>query len=426
MRIFQWSTSISIAIFLAIISMPRAFAVKDCGLSKLVGSARQEAWGKQRLEKELTPDQKAQLLKEFIEDGRDILVSSGSWESKGTGLSTVMIVLREEVARLTGGKVNIHYVTPEHLPTTKIGKLPKLTAQEFKRIFNEVNPQAVHLIDERRVGQLAAKYLRNMGIPYTTAYHTEVPKYIETWVKPYSPMLGKAARWAATGFMREFHRKGRGVLVPTETMVKNLISEGYNPRHLRHWSHGVDLEKFRPEIADPSLYANLPRPISLYTGRVESEKNIEDFLNMNIPGTKVVLGGGSDLAKLQAKYPKVVFLGKKPYNDVPKYMASADKFVFTSLTDTFGLVQLESIATGVPVVGYRVQGPIDVVTSPSAGRLADYDPARPSQNVANLEKAWHDASGITREQARKFAEDHSWERTTFEFLHFLHRLPKRP
>ena len=145
---------------------------------------------------------------------------------------------------------------------------------------------------------------------------------------------------------------------------------------------------------------------------------------MKVPGTKVIIGDGESMESLKIKYPDAVFLGRKPYTEVPKYMASANKFVFSSLTDTFGLVQIEALACGIPVIGYRVQGPKDVITSDTVGRLAEYDAATPDQNIRNLEAAWHATDGITSETTRTFAEAHSWERAALEFLHFLHRLPK--
>jgi glycosyltransferase involved in cell wall biosynthesis len=186
----------------------------------------------------------------------------------------------------------------------------------------------------------------------------------------------------------------------------------------------VDPELFNPSKADPKIYEGLPRPISLFVGRVSVEKNIEDFLKMQIPGTKVVGGAGPELEMLKKKYPEVVFLGRKNYEDLPKYYASADLFVFPALSDTFGLVQLEANAAGLPVVAYKVQGPVDVITSPKAGVLADYKKGSNQENVRNLEEAWDQARKISRKDARSFAEDHTWEQSTLEFMWFLSRLPK--
>lgn len=146
---------------------------------------------------------------------------------------------------------------------------------------------------------------------------------------------------------------------------------------------------------------------------------------MNVPGTKVVIGGGPDEEKLKRLFPDAVFLGRKDYaKELPAYFASADKFVFPSLTDTFGLVQLEAAASGTPVVAYKVQGPIDVITSPDAGRLAQYAKSEGDENVRRLEQAWHETDALDRTKVRAFAEDHTWERSALEFLWFLSRLPK--
>jgi glycosyltransferase involved in cell wall biosynthesis len=304
--------------------------------------------------------------------------------------------------------------------------LSYLSLAKFKSIMKETDPQAVHIMVEEPMGLAARHYLRLFKIPFTTAYHTMFPEYFRDTAAKYVP--AKVAEWirqVANAAYRTFHSASEGVMVPTQSMATALKKGGYDPAEIRYWSHGVDTDLFRPEAADPNLYAGLQRPISIFAGRVAVEKNIEDFLKMHVPGTKVVVGEGPELASLKAKYPEVVFLGRKNYEDLPKYYASADTFVFPSVTDTFGLVQLEANATGVPVVAYAVTGPVDVITSPKQGVLAPFKADDPEANVKNLEAAWQQSQSLTRAGAREIAEQKTWERSTLEFLWFLARLPKK-
>lgn len=380
-----------------------------------------------RFPHEFTPEARNALIQEFTDDGRPILVVTDAHYAQKSGVVTVMTVLNDEVKKLTNGKVSIRYVMPDEFKL-KVGiKYQDLIFaymgdRNFKKILTDTNPQAIHVMVEGNLGGQARNTLVKNKIPFTTAYHTMFPEYIRDLVSKYATFLGEPFRKIMNAKLRKFHSVSEGVLVPTETMANNLIDGGYNPERIRYWSHGVDIELFHPSKVDTELYADLQRPISLFAGRVAVEKNLEDFLKMDVPGTKVIIGSGPDLEAYKLKYPNAVFLGRKNYEDLPKYYASADVFVFPSLTDTFGLVQLEANAAGVPVAAYRVQGPIDVITSPKSGVLAEYSAGNTSQNIANLTKAWHEALKIRREDAREFATEHTWTQSTLEFLYFLRRV----
>ena len=376
-----------------------------------------------------TAADKAALIKEFVDDGRPILVVTDAYEAQKSGVVTVMKVLKEQVEKLTEGKVSIHYTTPDQFhPQIKVKYqdliFSYMSTKKFDQIVKTQDPQAVHVMVEGTLGTQARRYLLNHDIPFTTAYHTVFPEYVHDMVQQYFPPLAKSAEKLTNASLRKFHSASDGVLVPTKTMSDQLVAGGYDPKSLRAWSHGVDTDLFTPAKVDPNLYANLPRPISLFIGRVAVEKNIEDFLKMKIPGTKVVVGSGPELEALRTKYPDAVFVGRKNYEELPAYYASADAFVFPSLTDTFGLVQLEANASGIPVVAYKVRGPVDVITAPEAGSLAPYSAQNPDQNIKNLEIAWNEAITLPKAGARAFAEKNTWEKSTLEFLWFLKRLQK--
>jgi glycosyltransferase involved in cell wall biosynthesis len=205
-------------------------------------------------------------------------------------------------------------------------------------------------------------------------------------------------------------------MVATPTMRDELAQHGF--RNISSWSRGVDTEAFHPrEAGDPDAFEHLARPIFLYVGRVAVEKNIEAFLGLDLPGTKVVVGPGPQLDELKAKYPKVVFTGPKSGDDLTSAFNSADVFVFPSLTDTFGLVILEAMASGTPVAAYPAPGPIDIIPNSGAGKLA-------AGATEGLREACLDALSLDRRQVRAFAEKFSWRACAEDFLRNLQPYPE--
>jgi glycosyltransferase involved in cell wall biosynthesis len=228
--------------------------------------------------------------------------------------------------------------------------------------------------------------------PFTTSYHSKFPEYLEE-------LLRIPAGWSYR-YMRWFHSASAGVLVSTPTLEKDLAARGF--RNLERWSRGVDLSLFIPR---PKTW-EYPRPILLYAGRVSKEKNVETFLSLDRPGTKVVVGDGPIRERLQREYPKVKFLGYRTGLALAECYANADLFVFPSKTDTFGLVMIEAMACGVPVAAYPVVGPIDVVTEPGVGCL-DADLGK----AVDVALATGDRAACVR-HARQF----TWERCTYQLL----------
>ncbi len=221
------------------------------------------------------------------------------------------------------------------------------------QLLEEFSPDAVHLSTEGTLCLSARRWLRRKGFDFTTAYHTHFPEYFAKRTN-----LPAAMAWP---YIRWFHRHSSAVMVSTESVRSQLRTEGLGRCH--HWGRGVDLSNFTPDAPVPELFAQLPRPIQLYVGRVAIEKNIEAFLRTDRPGSKVIVGDGPALDELRTRFPEAHFLGRKSGRELAGCYAGADVFVFPSRTDTFGLVIIEALACGTPVAGYPVTGPIDILTA---------------------------------------------------------------
>ncbi|MGC1271374.1 MAG: glycosyltransferase, partial [Croceibacterium sp.] len=237
--------------------------------------------------------------------------------------------------------------------------------------------------------------------PFTTAYHTQFPDYLARRTGLPAGMF-----WP---LIRRFHRPTSGIMVATETIREQLRAQGLT--QLRHWGRGVDLANFGPDVAPPDLFFALPRPIQLYVGRVAVEKNVEAFLRNGHPGTKVVVGDGPALARLQAEFPQAHFLGKQMGQALASCYAGADVFVFPSRTDTFGLVMIEALASGTPVAAYPVAGPLDVL-EPRSGAMDE-----------QLDQAIARALHLQREDCLAHGRSFTWAASTDQFLAALAPLP---
>ena len=235
-------------------------------------------------------------------------------------------------------------------------------------------------------------YCRRRKLAFTTSYTTRFPEYIA--VRSIIPA------WLSYAVLRHFHAAAAMTMVATASLRQELGARGF--RKLGNWTRGVDTDLFRPD--DP-VELDLPRPIFVTMGRIAVEKNLEAFLALNLPGSKVVIGDGPQRAELQRRYPKVGFLGEKTGRDLTAHLAAADVFVFPSLTDTFGVVQLEALACGTPVAAFPVTGPLDVIADHPIGVL-DTD----------LRSACIGALSLSREACRSFALERSWENSARQFI----------
>ncbi len=279
-------------------------------------------------------------------------------------------------------------------PTYPEIRLSLLPRRRLGRIIEAFAPDALHIATEGPLGLSARAWARKRGCAFTTAFHTRFPEYVQARIG-LPPAL-------AYSFLRWFHAAGRGMMVATESLRMELAGRGF--RDIREWSRGVDLELFRPR---PAARLALPGPVFMYVGRVAVEKNIGAFLDLDLPGSKVVVGGGPQLAALKRAYPAVHFAGPKYGEALAEAYASGDVFVFPSLTDTFGLVILEALACGTPVAAFPVTGPRDILT-PDVGAVND-----------DLRAACLAALHADRAACRAHAERYSWRACAETFLSHL-------
>jgi glycosyltransferase involved in cell wall biosynthesis len=267
-----------------------------------------------------------------------------------------------------------------------------LCGPKLRPIIKAFKPDAIHLVTEGPIGYAARRYCREFGYSYTSSYLCQFPEYFRLRIG--FPVFISSA------YLRWFHSESAQVMVATDSLQEELTRQGY--KNLVRWSRGVDTERFKPREKD---FINDPRPIFLYTGRVAIEKNIDAFLKLDLPGTKYIIGDGTYRASLEKKYPNAKFLGYQTGEDLAHYMAAADVFVFPSLTDTFGVVLLEALASGIPVATYPAQGLKDVVKDSQVGVLHE-----------DLHHAALSALSLDPLRCRQYAMGYSWEKCTQQFV----------
>ena len=325
----------------------------------------------------------------------NILVVTDAWYPQVNGVVRTIATVRDEIRKL-GHTVEV--IGPEHFYTVPMPTYPEIrlaiaAGRKLCRMINEMDPDAIHIATEGPLGHAARRYCMRRGIPFTTAYHTRFPEYVRDRI-PVPLFLSYAV-------VRRFHRPAAAMMVATASIEQALVARGFT--NIRHWTRGVDTELFHPR--DKAFLAD-PRPISMYVGRVAVEKSIEDFLRLDLPGTKYVVGGGPQFEELKARYPGVRFVGPKHGEELAQYYAAADVFVFPSRTDTFGLVLLEALASGVPVAAYPVAGPLDVLGGATDVGCLDED----------LGHAVRQALSCSPERCRDFALGYSWRASAEQFL----------
>jgi glycosyltransferase involved in cell wall biosynthesis len=332
-----------------------------------------------------------------------ILIVTDAWRPQINGVVRTLEVLGKDLAALGH---TVRYATPEGRFTVPMPTYPEIRLALFPRTrlekeIRDFAPDAVHIATEGTLGLSARAICIKYAIAFSTSFHTRFPEYVHARFAFVPEAL--VYRW-----LRWFHGPATAMMVATESLRREMAGHGFH--HLRIWSRGVDVEHFRP-MAE----ARLPfeGPIWLYAGRVAVEKNIEAFLELDLPGTKVVAGDGPTRAALSEKYPQVRFLGALSGADLVSAYSASTVFVFPSRTDTFGLVLLEALACGLPVAAYPVQGPLDVVgLQAQGGAVAALDD---DLKVACL-KALAIARTPGKPTPREFALGHSWRACTLQFL----------
>jgi glycosyltransferase involved in cell wall biosynthesis len=327
-----------------------------------------------------------------------IAVVTDAWEPQVNG---VVNTLKATIACLRNMDHEVLIVTPEDLRTFPCPTYPdiRLAYKPYNKVaakLDSFSPDCIHIATEGPMGLAARRYCLHRGLDFTTAYHTRFPEYVHARTKI---PIGWTYRW-----LRWFHGPSRAIMVPTPRVKEALEERGF--RKLGLWGRGVDTVHFSPRECDASC---IKRPLFLYVGRLAVEKNVEAFLEIELPGTKWLIGDGPLREELEKKYPKARFLGAKPNDQLPGYYNCADVFVFPSKTDTFGLVLVEAMACGVPVAAFPVEGPIDVVASGKSGSLHE-----------DLRRACFEALTMNRDDVRQHAVGFSWEAATQQFLRHLH------
>src|SRR3984893_16062260 len=323
-----------------------------------------------------------------------ILIVTDAWTPQING---VVRTLQSLAAAVRNQDAEIHFLTPEGfrsfaLPSYKSIRCAMPSPREIARRIEQADPDALHIATEGPLGIMARRYCLQHGLSFTTSYMTQFPQYIS----PRSP-VPQAWTYAV---LRRFHATAAVTMVSTQSLLEELTGRGF--RHLRSWTRGVDTELFRP---DRAIRLGLPRPIFACVGRVAVEKNLAAFLTLDLPGSKIVIGDGPQSEELKRRFPEAHFLGSLEGVPLAAHLAAADVFVFPSRTDTFGIVQLEALASGVPVAAFPVTGPKDVIGNHPVG-VVNEDLA-----AACMEALW-----ICRDACREYALGYSWENSARQFV----------
>jgi glycosyltransferase involved in cell wall biosynthesis len=323
---------------------------------------------------------------------RCILIVSDAWTPQVNGvvrtLATVTTELRArgDVVEVVGPDRFLSVPTPGYAEI----RLALAPSRGLRRIADSFAPDAVHIATEGPLGWAMRKLCRQRGWRFTTSFHTKFPDYLHARTR-----IPTAWSWAV---LRRFHAAGDGTFVATPSLARELEARGFT--HVVPWSRGVDLARFRPEAAEHGVgeaWEDLPRPIFLCAGRVAVEKNLEAFLALDLPGSKVIVGDGPARAGLMRRFPNAHFTGWRENGTLARAYAKADVFVFPSRTDTFGLVLLEALASGTPVAAFPVTGPLDVIGHSPVGALDE-----------DLRAAALRALDADRAACRAHAERYSW------------------
>lgn len=324
---------------------------------------------------------------------RRILIATDAWLPQVNGVVRTMTTVIDALRRRGHDVRLVHPGDFRSVPCPGYReiRLAYDAACRFAGLADDFDPEIVHIVTEGPVGMAAKRWAKKRGYPFTTSYHTRFPEYLHKRTR-----FPLALSYA---MLRRFHNASVGTMAATKTLMDDLTGRGF--KRIIPWTRGVDIGRFSPAPRrDLAEERGLARPIWMNVGRVAIEKNIDTFLALDLPGTKVIVGDGPHLAHLKATFPEAVFLGRLDDKDLGRTYAAADVFVFPSLTDTFGLVILEALASGVPVAAYDVMGPRDI--------LAGVEGTVGAIN-RDLRTACLEALGADRAACRAHAERFTWE-----------------
>lgn len=327
-----------------------------------------------------------------------LVIVTDAWEPQVNGVVRTLGKTREHLQEIG---YEVIMITPLNFktipcPTYPSIRLALLPYRKLSNMLDNLQANAVHIATEGPLGMAARRWCLRHKIQFTTSFHTQFPEYVRL-------RLPIPLSWSYA-WIRSFHRPAARTLVPTISQQQRLQHHGFQDVYV--WGRGVDTTIFTPD--NPKHY-DLPRPIFINMGRVAVEKNIEAFLDLDLPGSKVVIGDGPDLEMLQKRYPDVLFTGAKFAQELASYLAGGDVFVFPSQTDTFGLVILEAMACGLPVAAFPVTGPKDIVITGQTGQL-DWDLQKAALNALNLRKT----------DCIAYARENSWQKCTAVFAGLMY------
>jgi glycosyltransferase involved in cell wall biosynthesis len=328
-----------------------------------------------------------------------ITIVTDAWAPQVNG---VVRTLEATASALRARGDEVTFITPQDFKTIPCPTYAEISlainmVPRLGQLIEQSKPDFLHISTEGPLGIGARLYCSRRGLKFSTAYHTKFPEYVHARFR--IPLK------LSYGFMRWFHKPSTAVMCATQSIAMEIGARGIN--RLAVWSRGVDLELFRPHVANigaTDILAGYPRPLWLYVGRVSVEKSVEDFLKLDLEGTKLVIGDGPQLEELKEKYPGALFTGALFGKDLAAHYAASDVFVFPSRTDTFGLVIIEALASGLPVAAYPVPGPIDIIADTGAGVLSE-----------DLAEAARQALKVPRLTCRALAQQYSWENCTQQF-----------
>ncbi len=331
-----------------------------------------------------------------------ILIVTDAWQPQVHGVVTTLVDLARELQASGHEVVVIHpgQFRTRRWPGFAGMDLALFPGRSLRERMDAAAPDAIHIATEGPLGWAARRHCLRRKLAFTTAFHTRLPELLQA-------ALG-VPRGLGYALMRHFHRPSSAVLVPSQGMLKVLRERGFG--RLRAWTHGVDTRLFT--LADPPPLPGplgpLAHPVSLYVGRISHEKNVEAFLELDVPGSKVVCGVGPLTSSLRQRYPNVHWVGVLPRCELARVYAAADVFVFPSRHETLGLAMLEALACGVPVAAYPVEGPLQVLGGTRAGALNE-----------DLAEAWREALKVQRFEARERALQFGWGRAAALFVSHL-------
>jgi glycosyltransferase involved in cell wall biosynthesis len=322
-----------------------------------------------------------------------ILIATDAWHPQVNGVVRTL-TMTAEAARASG--VEISFLTPQSFRTVALPSYPDLRLAlpgpaKIAGLIDQARPDSIHIATEGPIGVAVRRYCRKRGLAFTSSFHTRFPEYVSARLPIPESWIWSALRW--------FHGASRAVMAATPALAEELCGRGFH--NVVVWPRGVDAKLFRPR----PIASGLPRPVFLSVGRIAVEKNLEAFLDLDLPGTRLIVGDGPARVDLMRKYPDAVFPGALHGEALAEAYASADVFVFPSRTDTFGLVLLEALASGLPVAAFPVAGPRDVIGSADVGCLSE-----------DLHFACLAALKIPSQRCRAFAVRQTWEASARAFV----------